>query len=161
MRINRRSIRKRMVLAAPVALAAGLVANHIQAAEIIELTQTPCQFLEIEDDYGFVSKKKADCDAINARTGKDRLAKARVLELKPGEYIFRVTNKNVPYELGFWLRSKGYNWRNPLHKITKTSISGGGLMMGQTQEYKVVLEPGEYVYSCPLNTTPDYKIKVK
>jgi len=155
-----RSLRKAIILAAPVALAAGLAAYGAQAAEIIELTQTPCQFLEVEDDYGFESKKKADCDAINAKTGKDRLAKAKVLELKPGEYIFRVANKNVPYELGFWLRSKGYDWRNPLHKVTKTSVSGGGLTMGKTQDYKVTLKPGEYVYSCPLNTTLDYKIKV-
>ncbi len=143
-----------------IALSVLLVALPARAAEVIVLTQTPCQFLEVEEDYKFTSKKKADCDAINARTAKERLAKAKVLELKPGEYIFRVTNQNVPYELGFWLRSKGYDWRNPLHKLTKTSISGGGMTIGKTQDYKVTLKPGEYVYSCPLNTTLDYTIKV-
>ena len=73
-----------------------------------------------------------------------------------GDYTFRVVNKNVHYELGFWLRSKGHDWRNPLHKVTKTSVSGGGLTQGTTKDYEVTLKPGEYVYSCPLNTTPDY-----
>jgi hypothetical protein len=131
------------------------------ASEIIELTQTGCQFIESEGvDHGYKTTKKADCDAINARTAKDRLAKAEVMELKPGSYTFRVTNKNVPYELGFWLRSKGYDWRNPIHKLTKTSISGGGMVLGKTQDYEVTLKPGEYVYSCPLNTTPDYRLVV-
>jgi hypothetical protein len=86
---------------------------------------------------------------------------AKVLELTPGAYKFRVVNKNVPYELGFWLRSKGYDWRNPLHKLTKTSVSGGGLIQGMTKDYEVTLKPGEYVYSCPLNTTPNYRLVVK
>ena len=70
-------------------------------------------------------------------------------------------SKKVPYELGFGLRSKGYDWRNPLHKVTKTSVSGGGLTQGKTKEYKVTLKPDEYVYSCPLNPTPDYLLVVK
>ena len=40
------------------------------------------------------------------------------------------------------------------------SISGGGLATGSTQDYEVTLEPGEYVYSCPLNPTPDYRLTV-
>ncbi len=138
--------------------------NWAAAAEptVIELTQTGCQFLESENgvDHGFVTTKKADCDAINARTGQDRLVEADVLALEPGEYVFRVTNRNVPYELGFWLRDEDYNFLNPVHKVTKTSVSGGGLMMGETQEYAVTLKPGEYLYSCPLNTTPDYRLMV-
>ena len=141
-----------------------LTAHDVRAEpQVIELTQIPCQFLESENgvDRGFKSSKKADCEAINAKTGAERLAEAKVLELKPGKYIFRVTNKNVPYELGFWLREPDYDWRNPLHKLTKTSVSGGGLFEGQTQDYEVELEPGEYIYSCPLNPTPNYRIVVK
>ena len=80
--------------------------------------------------------------------------------MKAGEYVFKVTNKDVPYMLGFWLREKGYNSLNPVDKLTKTSISGGGLNPGVTLDYKVTLKPGEYVYSCPLNTTPDYRLIV-
>ena len=39
--------------------------------------------------------------SLKMLSGADRLAKARPLTLKPGSYIFRVTNKNVPYTLGF------------------------------------------------------------
>ncbi|NQW01906.1 MAG: hypothetical protein HQ483_19530 [Rhodospirillales bacterium] len=132
-----------------------------QAAEVIELTQTGCQFLEPEGtDHQYTTKQKADCEAINAKTAEERLAKAKVMTLQPGDYVFRVTNKNVPYELGFWLRDKDYDWRNPVHKLTKTSVSGGGLATGKSGDYTVSLKPGDYLFSCPLNTTPDYRIIV-
>ena len=159
-RMKARSLVWRGLLAFMV-LAAAAGPKDAGATEIIELTQTGCQFVESEDvDHSYKTTKKADCDAINARTAKERLAKAKIIELKPGAYVFRVTNKNVPYELGFWLRSKGYDWKNPLHKLTKTSVSGGGLVLGKTQDYEVTLKAGEYVYSCPLNTTPDYRLIV-
>jgi hypothetical protein len=146
-----------------ITLTAGF-AGSVQGAEqdnIVRLTQVPCQFLESESlDHKFKTTRKEDCEAINASTGATRLAESKVITLKPGRYVFRVTNKNVPYDLGFWLRSKGYDWRNPVHKLTKTSISGGGLKPGATRDYVVNLEPGEYVYSCPLNTTPDYRLVV-
>ena len=105
-------------------------------------------------DQGFRSTKKADCKAINAESGAGRLARAKVLELKPGKYIFRVTNKNVPYALGFWLRGKG------LDRLTLPSASGGGLALGTTKDYAVELKAGEYIYSCPLNPTPNYRLVV-
>ena len=130
---------------------------------VIELTQTGCQFLESENnlDHGFQTKSKADCERINGETGEQRLADANVIEVPAGSYVFRVTNKNVPYELGFWLREADYQLGNPVHKLTKTSVSGGGLAHGGTQDYEVELEPGEYLYSCPLNPTPNYRLVVK
>jgi len=145
--------------AAVVGLA--LMAASAQAAEVVTLTQTGCQFLEPEGkDHQFKTTRKADCEKINAKNGADRVAKSEVMTLKAGDYVFRVKNQNVPYPLGFWFRSKGYNWKNPLHKVTKTSVSGGGLTTGKSRDYKVTLKPGEYVFSCPLNTTPDYKVVV-
>jgi len=124
---------------------------------VITLTQTPCQFLESETkDQGFKSTKKADCEAINAKTAEKRLSEAPVMKLKAGKYIFRVTNKNVPYGLGFYLRGAGIVGRVSLPKV-----SGGGLSLGVTKDYAINLKPGEYLYSCPLNTTPDYKIIVE
>lgn len=160
-------LKLRDVLASAAALGAltALAAGEVRSADpqVIELTQTGCQFLESENgvDHAFKTTQKADCDAINAETGQERLAQAKVLELEPGEYVFRVTNQNVPYELGFWLREADYQLGNPVHKLTKTSISGGGLGTGQTKDYAVELEPGEYLYSCPLNPTPDYRLVVK
>ena len=141
------------------ALATVLVSGQAPAAQptVIELTQVGCQFLESENgvDHGFTTTSKADCKSINSETAAKRLAEAKVLELKPGKYVFRVTNKDVPYQLGFWLRGAG------LGRITLPSVSGGGLTLGATRDYAVELEPGEYLYSCPLNPTPDYRIVVK
>ncbi len=149
------------ILAATALLAGGMMAAEAAAEEVIQLTQTGCQFLEPEGtDHEYQTSKADDCNAINSASGNDRLATAEVLEIKPGKYVFRVTNKNVPYELGFWLRDEDYNWKNPVHKLTKTSVSGGGLVTGKTQDYAVELKPGTYLYSCPLNPTPDYKLVV-
>lgn len=59
------------------------------------------------------------------------------------------------------MRDKDYDWRNPLHKLSKTSVSGGGLATGKSKDYTVNLKPGEYVFSCPLNPTPDYRVVVE
>ncbi|WP_202884392.1 hypothetical protein [Halomonas sp. YLGW01] len=134
-----------------------------QAAEsgaeptVIELHQVACQFLESEHgvDHDFETARKTDCEAVNERTGEARLAKARVLELAPGDYVFRVTNVDVPYDLGFWLRGDGL-----IDRARLPSVSGGGLSPGATRDYAITLEPGDYVYSCPLNPTPDYAITV-
>lgn len=152
-----------LAAAAAVALLAG--AGSARAAEpaVVTLTQVGCQFLESENgvDHLYKPKSEEDCVKVNTETGSARLGKAKTLELKPGKYVFRVTNKNVPYELGFWLRESDYQPGNPLHKLRKTSVSGGGLTTGKTQDYVVDLKPGEYLYSCPLNPTPDYKLIVK
>ncbi len=131
-------------------------APGLPAAKIITLTQTGCQFTEPEGgDKKFKTKSGADCKTINAKSGENRLAASKALNLKPGEYIFRVTNKNVPYELGFYLRGTG------LGRILLPKVSGGGLTRGKTQDYAITLKEGEYVYSCPLNPTPDYKLVVR
>ena len=125
---------------------------------VIELTQVPCQFLEPErgKNHGFQSAGKKDCVAINAETEAARLAEAKTIRLKPGKYIFRVTNLNVDYELGFWLRGDGM-----LDRLSLPSVSGGGLKTGTTRDFEILLEQGEYVYSCPRNPTPAYKLVVK
>ena len=122
------------------------------------LTQTACQFLESENgiDHGYRSSQKSDCEAINAKSAEKRLAESKPLRLKAGEHVFRVTNKNVSYPLGFWLRGDGI-----INRARLPSVSGGGMTLGRTIDYKIDLEPGEYVYSCPLNTTPDYKLIVE
>jgi len=144
----------------PVAPRASMAADD---ARVITLTQIGCQFLESENgvDHGYKPQKKADCVEINSESGAERLDSAKVLSLKPGKYVFRVKNENVPYELGFWIREPDYDWRNPVHKLTKTSVSGGGLTQGRSKDYEVELKPGDYLYSCPLNPTPNYKIRVE
>ncbi|MFQ5581642.1 MAG: hypothetical protein ACE5F3_03320 [Mariprofundaceae bacterium] len=140
------------------ALACGLfmATNAVAEPVVVELTQTGCQFVEPEGkDRGFITHAYADCETVNAKSGPDRLAKSTTLELAPGQYIFRIRNKNVPYELGFWLRGAG------LGRVTLPSVSGGGIFTGTVKDYPITLEEGEYVYSCPLNPTPDYRLVVK
>ncbi|MEQ8707990.1 MAG: hypothetical protein RIC36_03305 [Rhodospirillales bacterium] len=154
--------RKFSILSATaLALTLGM-ASAASSQDVIELTQTGCQFVEPEGtDLGHNPQQADDCRTINTESGSERLSKSETLTLKPGKYTFKVANKNVPYELGFWIRDADYDWRNPLHKVTKTSVSGGGLYEGVTKEYTVELKPGEYLYSCPLNPTPDYRIIVQ
>ena len=151
---------RQSVFVALTGLAAGgsLPATAAAESTVIKLTQIGCQFVESENgvDRGFTPQNADDCRKINAETGDQRLAEAKVLELAPGKYIFRVENKNVPYELGFWVRGEGLTGRALL-----PSVSGGGLVTGATQDYEIELRKGEYLYSCPLNPTPDYKLVVK
>ena len=150
----------RTTIVATILTAALFCASAAQAAPLVvlELNQVPCQFLESEQgtNHGYKSAKFQDCEAINAKTGKERLTRAKTLELKSGKTIFRVSNKDVPYELGFWLRGATL-----VNRATLPSVSGGGLTTGKTQDYVIDLKPGEYVYSCPLNPTPDYRLVVK
>ncbi|WP_404426322.1 hypothetical protein [Thalassospira australica] len=152
------------VIVAGGALGAAMVmmAGAASAApQVIEITQVPCQFLEPEGtNHHYTSTKKADCVAINNESGDQRVEKAGEMTLAPGDYIFRVANDGVPYEVGFWLRDKDYDWTDKILS-QKISVSGGGLLQGKTKDYAVTLEPGEYLYSCPLNTTPNYKLVVK
>lgn len=121
---------------------------------IVRLTQVACLFLESEENpQNYTSTKKQDCEEINRKTLKSR--KLKTLTLKPGKYIFRVTNKNVSYELGFWIRGQG------LGRVTLPSVSGGGLTIGETRDYEITLVKGDYAYRCPLNPTPDYSLIVR
>ncbi len=134
-----------------------LAPSFVNAAEptVITLTQTGCQFTEPEGkDHDFKTKGSADCKKINAQSGEKRLANAKTITLKPGAYIFRVTNKNVPYQLGFYLRGAGVG------RLTLPKVSGGGLVKGKSRDYHITLKEGDYHFSCPLNPTPDYRLKV-
>jgi hypothetical protein len=146
-----------LALATGLAFAAGAQAQDDDVT-VIELTQTGCQFIESENgvDLGYTPSEKADCEKINAETGEGRLSQAEPMHLKPGKYIFRVTNTDVPYMLGFYLRAESV-----LERPFLPDVSGGGLNEGVTKDYEIELEEGEYVYSCPLNTTPDYALIVE
>ena len=79
------------------------------------------------------------------------------LNLKPGKYIFEVTNTNVDKDLGFYLTPKGQ---------AKNQVANSGLssLVGKEQTARtgvVELKAGTYEYSCPLNPTPKYAINVK
>lgn len=132
-------------------------ASGDDGAKIITLTQSGCQFIEPEgSDHGYTPTRPADCIAINTRTAKKRLAAASVMHLKPGPYIFRVTNRNVPYNVGFYIRSS-----SQVLVPFKPSVMGRGIRTGTSHDFAIRLEAGEYVFSCPINPTPDYRLIVK
>ena len=79
----------------------------------------------------------------------------QTLTLKPGKYVFAVTNDGVDKDLGFYLQD-----------ATEAQVENSGLKAlignGETNQTGVVtLTPGTYQYSCPLNPTPHYTITVK
>jgi len=128
----------------------------VWAVETIVLTQTACQFIEPEKgDQHYQASSFDACQQLNEQSSEDRLNRSRTISLKPGDYLFRVHNRDVPYVLGFWLRGKG------LDRFTLPSVSGGGIETGGFKDYRITLEEGEYFYSCPLNPTPDYRLVVK
>lgn len=121
---------------------------------VVHLTQSSCLFLEAEVAPAmYHSTRKEDCEAVNRRTASTR--GLRVLRLPPGPYVFRVANRDVPYELGFWLRGEG------IGRALLPSVSGGGVFRGTPREYPITLVKGTYSYSCPLNPTPDYTLVVE
>ena len=148
---------QRMLLTLLAASLLPLAPSSVNAAEptVITLTQTGCQFTEPEGkDHGYKTMGAADCKKVNAQSGEKRLANANTITLKPGAYIFRVKNKNVPYQLGFYLRGAGVG------RLTLPKVSGGGLVKGKSRDYHITLKEGDYHFSCPLNPTPDYRLKV-
>ncbi len=63
----------RAILAAAILLAGGMMAAAASAEEVIQLTQTGCQFLEPEGtDHHYQTSKADDCNAINAASGSER-----------------------------------------------------------------------------------------
>lgn len=78
------------------------------------------------------------------------------LNLKPGKYIFEVSNRNVDKKLGFYLTPTDDE---------KAQVPNSGLQKlvnkGETSRTGVVeLSAGDYQYSCPLNPTPHYSLTV-
>lgn len=61
---------------------------------------------------------------------------------------------------GFRPQSEGAR-RNERRRARLPSVSGGSLTTGRTKDYAIELKAGDYVYSCPLNPTPDYKLVVR
>ena len=124
---------------------------------VVSLLQTGCQFVEPEGkDLQVDPITAAECRAFNSKTAGKRIDTHKVLELKPGKYTFRVENTDVPYELGFYLRAAD---RDLIPFMPR--VSGGGIFKGQSASFTVELTEGDYVYSCPFNPTPDYKLRVK
>ena len=81
------------------------------------------------------------------------------LTLEAGTYVFELSNNGVDHEVGLVIAPKGKT-DQPNHikeGYVKEAVADG--KTSTTNE--VTLTAGEYVYFCPLNPTPEYKITVK
>jgi len=79
------------------------------------------------------------------------------LDLKPGAYIFEITNENVDHPVAFFLTTTD-DTKTPV----KNSMLDGGVVQGNSAQSGVVhLTAGNYKYSCPMNSTPQYNLTVK
>ncbi len=84
------------------------------------------------------------------------------LNLKPGQYQFRVVNEDVEKDLGFVIQKAGDKDGDVMKTALPNSFTTAYIKKGEAEYTGVVdLGAGEYVYSCPLNPTPHYRIVVK
>ncbi len=130
--------------------------NIFSEAKEFKITQAACQFLEFEKtDFKYKTTQESDCEKINSTSLTERKKNFHTIKIKSGEYKFSVSNKAIPYEVGFWIRGKG------LSRFLLPSKSGGGIFENTSKDYSVFLKPGIYLLSCPLNPTPDYELLVE
>lgn len=81
------------------------------------------------------------------------------LTLSEGDYIFEIGNNGVDHAVGFVIAPEGKT--DQAHHI-KAGYVKETIEDGKTSTSGVVsLEKGTYVYFCPLNPTPQYKIVVE
>ncbi|MEO9870557.1 cupredoxin domain-containing protein [Ekhidna sp.] len=82
------------------------------------------------------------------------------LKLEAGKsYVFEVENSGVDRQVGFVIAPKGKtNKENHVQSAYLFKTIGDG---EKAASKTVTLEKGEYVYFCPLNPTPQYKIVVE
>ncbi len=86
----------------------------------------------------------------------------QTLNLTPGKYQFRVVNKNVDKDLGFVIQKEADKDADVSETAIPNSFTSAYVGKGKTEYTGIVeLKKGHYVYSCPLNPTPHYKLIVE
>lgn len=127
------------------------------AARVINLTHAPCQLLESENgvDQKFTAWHESHCRRFN-RKSEERMAEIEPMVIESGEWTFNVTNRDVDWPVSFWLRAEKMTDRLSLPKAEL----GVRLAAGESKSITLTLPPGDYVYSCPLNPTPLYRLTV-
>lgn len=123
-------MKKVRILFAVVALMINVATLAQDKAETVKLEQTPGEFT------------------------------TKTLKVKPGTYVFEVSNNDVDHEVGFVLAPKKASIDAEDH--IKQAYLSKTIKAGETaSSQEVTLEKGEYVYFCPLNPTPQYTLIVE
>lgn len=74
-------------------------------------------------------------------------------------YVFEVSNEGVDHPVGFVIAPEG---KPEQENHIKEAYVQETVEDGKSSKSKeVVLEKGEYIFFCPMNPTPEYKIVVK
>lgn len=136
------------------ALGALAPAREVGGVPRVLLTLEPCRFAPAETanspsapDPGTLDHcRRANQAGFSAR-------RAHALVVPPGTWELEVQNEAFDRALGLWLRRED----DP----TDTRISAGGIPAGESRSFMVTLEPGRYLYSCPLSPTADYVLIVR
>jgi plastocyanin len=105
---------------------------------------------------------------------KEMKSETKVIQLKqtPGEfdkteltlvagqaYVFEVSNDGVDHAVGFVVAPEGKTEQeNHIKEAYVQEMVENG---NSSTSKEVVLEKGEYVFFCPMNPTPEYKIIVQ
>jgi plastocyanin len=126
-------MKNKIILVTLISLASTLFAiGQSKEATIVKLVETPGQF------------------------------DTKELKLKAGSYQFEITNKGVDHEVAFFLQQENDKGKQDFATALPNSGLSKTIKDGETSKTGVVaLAKGTYVYSCPLNPTPHYKIIVE
>lgn len=82
------------------------------------------------------------------------------LTLKPGTYVFEVSNEGADKEVGFVIAPATEEGKAGEH--IKAGYLAKTITKGETSSSgEVTLAKGTYKYFCPLNPTPEYTLVVK
>lgn len=119
---------------------------------VVRIDLTPCMIPAAEvDPLPLRAKDAARCVRLNRASAAARTLKQ--MRLVEGTYVFRVTNKSVPWTVDFALKGA--------HEKGLPKAEGGALKQGQTAEYTIDLKRGVYVFDSPLNATLEYPLLVE
>ncbi len=121
------------------------------------LVLTVAMTVFISNNETFAQKKKTKTIKLSQVEGEFT---TQELTLKPGNYIFEVSNKSVDKEVGFVIAPATEEGKAGEHikaGYLKKTIKKGE----SSSSNEVILTPGTYKYFCPMNPTPEYTLVVK
>jgi hypothetical protein len=125
-------------------------ATSLERSTVLRLHIEDCRILEAEPRTAS-NEDNLDCREFNQHTFDGR--RQRALRVPAGRVQIYIYNKGAIEETGFWLRKQGED--------PETIASTGGITKDSPQVLDVNLSPGHYLYSSPVNPTPDYLLIVE
>ncbi len=81
------------------------------------------------------------------------------LHLSEGTYVFEIANNGIDHNIGFVIAPEGKT--DAEHHIKAAYVKEAVSQGKSSMTNQVKLTKGTYVYFCPLNPTPQYKLIVE